>query len=83
MSGQLGPCSDLGAVFHAVVTTGNWFGATVNNAKSYSLVGCTVAPGFDFADFEIADANRLSWKYPEHRKVIERLTMQGKNGTSE
>jgi uncharacterized protein len=70
---KLGTGSGRGEVFQAVVKAGDWFGATVNNAKSYSLVGCTVAPGFDFADFEIADASTLSRKYPKHGKIINRL----------
>jgi predicted cupin superfamily sugar epimerase len=73
-STRLGPGSGRGEVFQAVVKAGNWFGATVNNAKSYSLVGCTVAPGFDFADFEIADRDELIGRYPRHRKIIRALT---------
>lgn len=40
----------------------------------YALVGCTVAPGFDFADFELARAKDLSAAYPQHREIIRRLT---------
>jgi predicted cupin superfamily sugar epimerase len=80
---KLGPGSGRDEVFQAVVKSGDWFGATVNDAKSYSLAGCTVAPGFDFADFEIADASKLSRKYPRYRKMIERLTTQGKSGRLE
>jgi len=35
--------------FQAVVPAGCWFGATVDDPDSYALVGCTMAPGFDFA----------------------------------
>jgi hypothetical protein len=38
------------------------------------LVGCTVAPGFDFADFELADKEALAGQYPEHAVLIRRLT---------
>jgi predicted cupin superfamily sugar epimerase len=37
-------------------------------------VGCTVAPGFDFADFELAEREVLAAQYPEHAEVIKRLT---------
>ncbi|MEW5803427.1 MAG: cupin domain-containing protein [bacterium] len=40
----------------------------------YSLVGCTVAPGFDFCDFRLADRRELLERYPEHRLIIEKLT---------
>jgi predicted cupin superfamily sugar epimerase len=58
--------------FQAVVPAGHWFGATV--ALDYALVGCTVAPGFDFCDFELADRAALLRQYPQHRPLIERLT---------
>ena len=62
----------------AVVPAGNWFGATVETG--YALVGCTVAPGFDFRDFEMADRTTLLAAYPQHRAVIERLTKPTGNG---
>jgi uncharacterized protein len=60
--------------FQAVVHAGCWFGATVDEPQSYALVGCTVAPGFDFADFEMANRADLFAHYPQHRAIIERLT---------
>jgi len=44
------------------------------NRKFYALIGCTVAPGFDFADFELGDREVLCRKFPEHRRLITRLT---------
>jgi predicted cupin superfamily sugar epimerase len=41
------------------VRAGCWFGATVDDPTGFSLVGCTVAPGFDFADFELANRATL------------------------
>jgi predicted cupin superfamily sugar epimerase len=58
----------------AVAKAGCLFGATVNDNRSYALVGCTVAPGFDFADFEMPGREELCRQYPQHRQVIERLT---------
>ena len=58
-----------------VVVQGGWlFGDTVNDPNSYALVGCTVAPGFDFADFEMPDRSELLEQYPKHRQIIEQLT---------
>jgi predicted cupin superfamily sugar epimerase len=70
----LGPDFDQGEAFQAVVPAGAWFGAEVSVAESYALVGCTVAPGFDFLDFETADRAALLTLYPGHRAVIQRLT---------
>lgn len=70
----MGRDADRGEVFQAVVPAGSWYGAVVNDPDSYALVGGTVAPGFDFADFELADRSSLRALYPEHRVLIERLT---------
>ncbi len=59
--------------FQQIVPAGCWFASEpVTNAK-FSFVGCTVSPGFDFADFELADASELIKIYPEHTTIIERL----------
>ncbi|QTA93354.1 cupin domain-containing protein [Desulfonema magnum] len=72
---RLGRDLDNGEVFQAVVENGCWFGATVDISDAYSLVGCTVAPGFDFHDFEMADRYELIAMYPEHIEIIEKLTL--------
>ena len=71
---KLGKNIKDGESFQAVVRAGCWFAAAVKNTESYSLVGCTVAPGFDFADFKMADRNNLVELYPEHRDIIEKYT---------
>lgn len=53
-----------------------WFGATIDQQKSYSLVGCTVSPGFDFKDFRLANKIELKKKFPNHKSIIEELTRQ-------
>jgi predicted cupin superfamily sugar epimerase len=65
---------DRGETPQAVVPAGCLFGATVNDPHSYALAGCTVAPGFDFADMEIPGRAELCRLYPQHREIIERLT---------
>ncbi|MEM8601102.1 MAG: cupin domain-containing protein [Bacteroidota bacterium] len=57
-----------------VVPGGVWFGATVDAGADYALVGCTVAPGFDFADFELAERAAMLEAFPRHRVLVERLT---------
>jgi predicted cupin superfamily sugar epimerase len=71
---RVGDDPERGEAHQAVVRAGSWFGATVERPGSFSLVGCTVAPGFEFTDFELADRTRLLESYPEHRPIIERLT---------
>jgi len=70
----LGSDVEAGESFQAVVKAGCWFGARVKDRKSFALVGCTVSPGFDFEDFELAKRAELVRLYPQHRDVIERLT---------
>ncbi|HXV27673.1 MAG TPA: cupin domain-containing protein [bacterium] len=63
-----------GEVFQAVIPMGMWFGAAVNDVSSFSLIGCTVAPGFDFHDFELGSRDQLSVQFPQHHDLILRLT---------
>jgi predicted cupin superfamily sugar epimerase len=60
--------------FQAVVPAGCWFGSSLGQPDTFALVGCTVAPAFDFADFEIAKRDELAAHYPQYRSIIERLT---------
>jgi len=53
---------------------GDWFAAEVSDKKSYSLTGCTVAPGFSFQDFEFAVQDELSLKFPELKDLIIKFT---------
>jgi predicted cupin superfamily sugar epimerase len=71
---QIGRDLAAGAFPQAVVKAGCLFGAAVSDPRTFALVGCTVAPGFDFADFEMPDRQELLRKLPQHRQVIERLT---------
>jgi predicted cupin superfamily sugar epimerase len=65
--------TDAAAVFQLTVPAGAWFAAECENGGDFALVGCTVAPGFEFSEFEIADAVRLAETYAEHRTLIGRL----------
>lgn len=52
------------------------FGSTVLKEKSYSFVSCVVAPGFDFADFELFSAKELLKDYPAEHEIISKLTLK-------
>ena len=71
---RLGPDIDSKETFQAVVKSGSWFAASVNNHNSYSLVGCTVSPGFDYHDWELGDMEALAKIYLRHKSIIERYT---------
>jgi predicted cupin superfamily sugar epimerase len=68
----LGSTPDRGERLQAVVPAGCWFGA--ESCGGFSLVGCTVAPGFDFEDFEMARCAELSKEFPQYGALITRLT---------
>ena len=70
----LGRDLEAGEVLQGVVPAGCWFASHVADWNSFAVVGCTVAPGFDFADFELAKRGGLAASYPQHRELIERLT---------
>jgi uncharacterized protein len=53
-----------------VIPKNVWFAAQPDDRNSYTLVGCTVAPGFDFNDFELGDRNELLQKFPQHKDLI-------------
>jgi len=59
-----------------VVKGGNWFAAEVEKENAFSLIGCTVSPGFHFDDFELAPRKKLLEKFPEHKEIITRLTRE-------
>lgn len=70
---RLGNNIAAGEVFQAVVPAGAWFASEPAANSKFCFVGCTVAPGFDFNDFEMADKKMLSDLYPEKADLIKRL----------
>lgn len=69
----LGKNIDEGEVFQTVIKKNCWFAAELIDKKSFALVGCTVSPGFDFRDFEMADCEQLIGQFPELKDRIIRL----------
>ena len=66
---------EAGQVMQAVVLAGCWFASHVADWSSFAVVGCTVAPGFDFEDFKLGEREELVARYPQHRVLIEGLTL--------
>ena len=63
-------------VLQHVVKRDTWFGC-YNKDTEFSLVGCTVAPGFDFKDFELASRKDLLSKYPKEAEEVIILLTEG------
>lgn len=65
---KIGPNIENGEVLQAVVPANTIFGSTCT--ADFSLVGCMVAPGFDFNDFELFTTSELMGLYPKYEAVI-------------
>jgi uncharacterized protein len=70
---RLGRKIHEGEVFQFVVPAKCWFASEPAPGTDFTLVGCTVSPGFDFADFEMAKAETLMKDYAQHHSLIQRL----------
>jgi predicted cupin superfamily sugar epimerase len=60
-------------VFQYVVPAGCWFASVPAETSEFSFLGCTVSPGFDFSDFELAKADDLVASFPQYEEVIRPL----------
>ena len=69
---KLGRSDD--AEFQIAIEKKCWFAAETEDKQSFSLFGCTVAPGFEFEDFELGRRDFLFKKFPQHKNLISRLT---------
>jgi hypothetical protein len=63
-----------GEVPQFIVPGGYWFAAEVIHKDHYSLVGCTVSPGFSFEDFELKSSKELVALFPDKKELISKLT---------
>lgn len=71
---RLGQDFEAGEQFQAIVPAHCWFASHITKPNGYALVGCTVSPGFDFEDFEMAKRADLIQEYPEYQAIIVALT---------
>jgi len=68
-------CADLAAGEPtAVVPAGRWQAARLAPGAAFAFCGCTVVPGFDFADFDMPPARELIAEYPKHERLVRELT---------
>ena len=70
---RLGNDLNNGETFQFVVPANCWFASEPAPSSDFSFVGCTVAPGFDFEDFELAKADELVQVFPQYGTEIRRL----------
>jgi len=60
-----------------VIPKGTWQGCCLEDENAeFALMGCTVSPGFEFEDFELAERNTLIEKYPQQKVLITKLTRE-------
>lgn len=69
----LGSDIDKGEVLQYVVPANAWFGARMKDGKGFALVSCVVSPGFDFADFELAEYKKISQDFPAYNSLLEEM----------
>lgn len=63
-----------GQLVQALVPAGVWQGTQLIGGGKLALLGCTVVPGFDYADYQNASYEELAAKWPEQRDRIRALT---------
>lgn len=71
----LGLRMEEGEVPFCAVEPRTWFAALPRAPAPFSLVGCTVIPGFEFGDFELARREDLAQAFPQHRALIGRFAL--------
>ena len=73
---QLGSDLAVGQRPVRTVPRNTWFGLFLNDGGAYALLGTTIAPGFEFEDFELANRAELLQQYPQRDNLIRRLTWE-------
>lgn len=68
----VGPAPGESIYPQCTIPANHWFAA--RSTGKYTLAGCSVSPGFDFADFEMADRSELLETFPQHAELIRRFT---------
>ncbi len=73
---KLGNDLENGEAFQILIKAGNWFGSRCEIENGFSLVACTVAPGFDFEDFEMAKKEELIANFPAYAKLLKEMCQE-------
>lgn len=71
----LGNDLEKGEVPQVVLPANVWFAAKVADGRNFALVSCVVAPGFEFADFELAERETLTKQFPGFSQLIQEFTL--------
>jgi predicted cupin superfamily sugar epimerase len=71
----LGPDILAGQAVQVVVPAGVWQGSLLEPGGDFALLGCTVAPGFEYVDYEGGARDRLVAQYPAFAELITQLTI--------
>ena len=74
MTYTLGANPENGQALQIAIPANHWFGAANAHNAAYTLTSCTVAPGFDFQDFEMARRGDLLEEFPKFEEIILKLT---------
>jgi uncharacterized protein len=69
----LGNQLDKNESFQVIIPAEHYFAGEVVNKNMFGLVGCTVAPGFDFRDFYMPDISELSKMFPQHSLLFDKI----------
>jgi len=72
---MIGSDFEAGQVPQMIVPRGTWQGCRLAAGGKWALMGTTVAPGFDYDDFELADRADLVRRYPERAELIADLAV--------
>jgi uncharacterized protein len=70
----IGPDVFAGQQPQVVVPPGVWQGSRLEPGGEFVLLGATMAPGFDYADYEQGRRSELMAQYPEYAEAIRQLT---------
>ena len=73
---KLGLNIEQGEQPQVLVPKNTIFGSSVDEKNTFSLVGCMVSPGFDFADFEMFTQGELIEQYPTHEAIIRKMAYE-------
>ncbi len=71
---RIGTDLEEGMSPQVVVPRGVWQGARLADGGNFALLGCTVSPGFEYADYESGSRHQLCQAYAEYNDMICALT---------
>ncbi len=72
----MGQDLERGQTVQALVPAGAWQGLSLAPGGAFALLGTTVAPGFEYEDFELGRREELVARFPDQREVLGKLTLR-------